>query len=102
LIKLVQGGLAFGMFDLEYPYQSARIKMKPGEQILFYTDGVTEAMNHYNEEFSDEKLELFFMDTNSLTAGKFINRLIEEVKMHTKDTPQSDDITVLYLTRNMK
>ncbi len=100
IIKLDKGGFAFGMLDFGLPYESAFVQMEPGEKILFYTDGITEAMNGKNEEYSDEKLELFFLNNKPSKAEIFIKSLIMDVKKHTEDTPQSDDITALYLIRN--
>jgi phosphoserine phosphatase RsbU/P len=99
IIKLDKGGFAFGMLDFGLSYESAFITMQPDEKILFYTDGITEAMNENNEEYSDERLELFFTNNTPSNAETFIKSLINDVKKHTADTPQSDDITVLYLTR---
>jgi len=99
LIKLDKGGFAFGMLDYGMPYQSAFINIEPGEKILFYTDGITEAMNENNEEYSDEKLESFFLGQNHDRAGTFIENLMADIKKHVADTPQSDDITTLCLIR---
>ncbi|MFA6597470.1 MAG: PP2C family protein-serine/threonine phosphatase [Ignavibacteriaceae bacterium] len=100
LVKLDKGGLAFGMLDFSFPYESTRIQLKPGEKILFYTDGITEAMNHDDEEYTDQRLEYFFLSENSVSAETFIENLLADIKAHTKNTPQSDDITALYLSRN--
>lgn len=99
IIKLDKGGLALGMLDFELPYESSFINIEPGEKILFYTDGITEAMNENGEEFSDENLESFFLNENYNCAESFIKNIIENVKKHTGDTPQSDDITALYICR---
>jgi sigma-B regulation protein RsbU (phosphoserine phosphatase) len=99
LMKLEKGGFAFGMLDFGVPYESAFIQMEPGEKILFYTDGITEAMNENNEEYSDERLELFFLNNKPANAESFIENLMTDIKKHTADTPQSDDITALYLIR---
>lgn len=99
LIKLDKGGFAFGMLDFGLPYESAFIKIESGEKILFYTDGITEAMNENNEEYSDERLELFFLNNKPDKAESFIENLMNDIKKHTADTPQSDDITALYLIR---
>ncbi|MBA4251747.1 MAG: hypothetical protein C0425_03750 [Chlorobiaceae bacterium] len=99
LSKLDKGGLAFGMFDFELPYQSDFIQIKPGEKILFYTDGITEAMDENDVEYSDQRLESFFLDNEITKAKTFISSLISDVKKHTADTLQSDDITALYLRR---
>ena len=87
------------MLDFGLPYESDLIQIEPGGKILFYTDGITEAMNDNNEEYSDERLELFFLNNKPANAEIFIKNLITDVKKHTTDTPQSDDITALYLIR---
>lgn len=99
LIKLDKGGFAFGMLDFGLTYESAIIQMMPDEKILFYTDGISEAMNEKNEEYSDEKLEQYFLNNHPTNADTFIKNLISNVKLHTANTPQSDDITALYLIR---
>jgi sigma-B regulation protein RsbU (phosphoserine phosphatase) len=99
LTKLDKGGFAFGMLDFGLPYESALIQLEPGEKILFYTDGITEAMNENNEEYSDERLEAFFLNNNFAKAEIFIKNLMTDVKIHTANTPQSDDITALYLIK---
>ena len=99
LVKLDKGGFAFGMLDFGMPYESAFIKLNPGEKILFYTDGITEAMNEKEEEYSDERLESFFMNEKPDNAETFIATLMRDIKKHTEGTHQSDDITALYLIR---
>ncbi len=100
LEKIEAGGVALGMFDMGLPYQSQKIKIEKGERILMYTDGIPEAMNEKEEEYSDEKLEQFCLDNCFHSASDFINHLVADVRSFTKDTPQSDDITALYLIRN--
>ncbi len=97
--ELTKGGLSFGMFDMDVPYDSENIIMKPGDRLLLYTDGIPEAMNMDEEVYSDETLIDFFREKNFENAGTFINELIKDIKRHTGNTPQSDDITALYLTR---
>ncbi|MFA7229441.1 MAG: PP2C family protein-serine/threonine phosphatase [Melioribacteraceae bacterium] len=99
LKKLDKGGFAFGMLDFGLPYETGIISMEPGDKILFYTDGITEAMNTVNEEYTDERLEQFIIEVKCSSAESFIKSLIEDVKKHTVDTPQSDDITALFLIR---
>lgn len=99
LNKLDKGGFAFGMLDFGLPYESSVITIEHGDKILFYTDGITEAMDENDEEYSDEKLESFFLKEKHKCAEEFIKSLIADVKNHTAETPQSDDITALYICR---
>ena len=58
-------------------------------------------MNAEEEEYDDiRSLKKFLVAKNSSAAKDFITNLINDVNDFTGDTPQSDDITALYLTRN--
>ena len=83
-------------------FESARYDMRttvlePGDIVVMYTDGVTEAMNAANEMFGDERLEQLIVSVRHLSAEQIQNRILEEVVTFTGDLPQSDDITLLTL-----
>ncbi len=99
LEKIEAGGVALGMFDMGLSYEGEKRKIEMGERILMFTDGIPEAMNENEEEYSDERLEKFCVDNCFHSAEKFIDELVNDVRSFTKDTPQSDDITALYLIR---
>jgi sigma-B regulation protein RsbU (phosphoserine phosphatase) len=98
--ELRSGGIPFGMMGLDFPYQSEILTINSGESLLLYTDGVTEAMNENEEEYDDMRpLKSFLKKHINEDAGQFIDQLIQDIKDFTADTPQSDDITALYLRR---
>ncbi len=97
--ELSKGGLAFGMMDMDLPFESDKLIIQPGEKLLLYTDGIPEAMNEMEEVYEDETLINFFQNKNFESAQEFINNLMIDIKRHTGNTPQSDDITALYLIR---
>jgi sigma-B regulation protein RsbU (phosphoserine phosphatase) len=99
LEKIEAGGVAFGMFDMGLPFDGQKLQLEVGERLLLYTDGIPEAMTKDEEEYSDEKLDELFLTTRPQRAKDFIDALIKDVKDFTQDTPQSDDITALYLIR---
>lgn len=99
--ELKTGGIPLGMMDLPFPYESSKSILQPGDSILFYTDGVTEAMNDKEEEYDDIRpLKDFLVKHSAVTARNFIDDLLADLNDFTGDTPQSDDITALYLTKN--
>jgi sigma-B regulation protein RsbU (phosphoserine phosphatase) len=100
LVKIEAGGVAFGMFDMGLPFAGEQLVMEKGDRLLLFTDGIPEAMNHEEEEYSDERLEEFFCNNLPESAEKFISNLVKDVRKHTGSTPQSDDITALYLIRS--
>jgi len=98
--ELAAGGLPIGMLDMEIPYQSEELVLDPGDRVLFYTDGVTEAANERDEFFDTQRpLKELFASHAPSSAGEFIRDLIAEVKAFTGAAPQNDDITALYLIR---
>lgn len=99
LKKIDAGGVAFGMFDMGLPFDGEKLTLEKGERILLYTDGIPEAMNEKEEEYSDPKMEEFFCNNTPENAADFINNIVADVRKHTAGTPQSDDITALYLIR---
>lgn len=97
--KIEAGGVALGMFDMGLPFTSQKTRLEKGERILMFTDGIPEAMNENEEEFSDARLEKFSIENCFLDASLFIENLVSDLRGFTKETPQSDDITALYLIR---
>jgi sigma-B regulation protein RsbU (phosphoserine phosphatase) len=62
-----------------------------------YTDGVSEAMNQNNEQFTEERLEAILKKSTHHSAKEIIRQIQKELESHTQATPQSDDITMLVL-----
>ena len=98
--ELDEGGIPIGMMNMDIPAEKEIITIEPGDKLLLYTDGVTEAMNASEEEYDDViGLKDFLLKNNSDSAEKFISELLEDIDAFTGESPQSDDITALYLMR---
>jgi phosphoserine phosphatase RsbU/P len=95
--KLEEGGLILGIFKTATPYAEASVTLLPGDVLVMYTDGVSEAMNQDNEQFTEERLESILKKTTNLSAKEIIQQIQKELEIHTQATPQSDDITLLVL-----
>lgn len=100
LQKIDAGGVAFGMFDMGLPFEGEKSVIESGERLMLYTDGIPEAMDIDEEEYSDEKMEEFFINNKPEDANLFVDDIVKDVKKYTGDAPQSDDITVMYLIRD--
>jgi sigma-B regulation protein RsbU (phosphoserine phosphatase) len=99
LDKIDAGGIGLGMLDLGIPYQGEKLMMQPGDKLFLYTDGIPEAMNKDEEEYSDERMINFFQSNSDEAAADFINGIVADVGTHVKGEPQSDDITSMILKR---
>lgn len=71
--------------------------MKSGDVVVFYTDGVTEAVDDRERPFGEERFFKIIEENHSLSAGDIIEKIKDEVLSFSGDTPQFDDITLMVL-----
>jgi phosphoserine phosphatase RsbU/P len=90
------GGRALGVVE-QSPYLSGRMVLSPGEALLLYTDGVTEAMDLRETLYSDQRLEQFLTRNRGASPRQIIGDLVTDVRHFAAGAPQSDDITGLAL-----
>jgi serine phosphatase RsbU (regulator of sigma subunit) len=90
------GGRALGVVE-QSPYISGRMVLSPGEALLLYTDGVTEAMDSRETVYSDQRLEQFLASNRDSSPRQIIGDLVSDVRHFVAGAPQSDDITALAL-----
>src|SRR5262245_180113 len=90
------GAGALGLAE-QTSYASRRMVLTPGEALLIYTDGVTEAMDSRNRPYSDQRLAEFLETNRGSAPRQIIGALVNDVRHFAAEAPQSDDITVLAL-----
>ena len=88
--------IVLGAFDFA-EYHALQLKLNPGDVIVTFTDGVTEAVNGSNDMFGDDRLEQLVRANSGLSAEKIRDRILEEVLSFTRGLPQGDDITLMVL-----
>ncbi len=89
----LEPGLVAGCID-SFDYRSESITLKPGEILLMYTDGVTEAMDSAESLFGEERL-LSAIPRRHLTARHLLESVDSAVSSFAGQTLQADDITML-------
>lgn len=89
-------GMALGVME-EIPYSQARVKLNPGDSLVMYTDGVTEAMNDSGELFGEERLERNLAGITGYTAREEVEVILRSTRDFVQEASQSDDITILVL-----
>jgi sigma-B regulation protein RsbU (phosphoserine phosphatase) len=87
-----RGGLPLGMFK-DTRYHEYYLSLEPGDLLVLYTDGVTEALNPAGEEFGRDRLAAAVKSALALTAKELIVRLEGEVLRWTDGLGASDDVT---------
>lgn len=97
IIKLELGGMILGVMKADFAYKSEEYVMKPGDTLIMFTDGITEAMDKAKNEFSDERLEQLAVKLYKNSAQEILDAIREEVQAFTGGATQSDDITLLVM-----
>lgn len=77
------------------------VRLKQGDVLLAYTDGITEAMNPRREQFGEQRLIEVIRNHHRLGAGEFVDKLSEELALFTENYPQNDDITCVVVKEKM-
>ena len=73
------------------------IVLAPGDLLLFYTDGVTEAMNPAGEQFGEERLAEWAVSVADSSSLVLARDLVACVTAFAGEAPQHDDITIIVL-----
>ncbi|MBA3440709.1 MAG: PP2C family protein-serine/threonine phosphatase [Pyrinomonadaceae bacterium] len=71
------------------------IQVKPGDALLFYSDGITEAMNGALEEYGEERLLTAVASTDGLSAAQTQDAILADVNEFLNGTPPQDDMTLV-------
>ncbi len=80
-------------------FEDIRLRMRSGDSLLLYTDGITESLSPDNKMYDSEKLEQVFTDFIDLPSIDIVHSIIDSVFRFTDYTEQEDDITVLCLKK---
>jgi serine phosphatase RsbU (regulator of sigma subunit) len=96
--RLTEGGVALGMFELA-AYTAGQTRLAPGDVLVFYSDGITEAENQGGIPFDESGLLAVLSRhwwEDAATIGKGI---VSAVESHAAETRLADDLTVLAIRR---
>ena len=82
-----------GLFS-DWECQASEACLLPGDALVLYTDGVTEACNQHGEEFGEERLAETLLAHRHLCAKKLLSAVVDEVQRFSPEE-QQDDITLI-------
>ena len=98
LRRLSDGGLVLSILE-DFPYQEATIGLLPGDLMVVYSDGISEAVNAGQEQFGEQRLSALIDQHRQEPAAEIIESIIRGVQQHASGTPQMDDMTLLVVKR---
>jgi phosphoserine phosphatase RsbU/P len=96
ILLLEEGGPAVGLLP-EASYQQTVLTMQPGDVLIGYTDGITEAMNFREEEWGEDRMIAKAMSCVHLSAQQMLESLIEQADAFASGAPQHDDMTLVLM-----
>jgi len=102
--RLSEGGLILG-FQPDVRYDQQTVMIEPGEIIVLYTDGITEAVDPTSEMIADdlfgvERLVDVVRENSGKSAREIQSAILDAIANHTNNAPQFDDITLVVIKRN--
>jgi sigma-B regulation protein RsbU (phosphoserine phosphatase) len=78
-------------------FETKQLQLQPGDAMFLYTDGVSEAMDPEMTMYDESRLEAYLRTAAGASIESLVQGSIADLKKHTRDASQSDDITVLTL-----
>jgi sigma-B regulation protein RsbU (phosphoserine phosphatase) len=96
--RLSTGGVALAMFDGS-TYDSGHAQLEPGDALVMYSDGITEAESPAGLMFEELGLEAAVRATPGVSAGVLSRAVFNAVDDHRRGERLADDLTVLVLSR---
>ena len=99
--RLEATGLPLALFT-DRPYTASRVLLNPGDGLVLFTDGVTEALNPTKEEFGDSLLVESLLSSRNSTVADLISRLFATVDSFAHGEEQADDIACVAIKRRVR
>ncbi len=93
--RLDIGGLILGLFEAQY--DSEKIKLEPGDLLVLFTDGVTEAVSAGGEDFGEDRLIELIQRYREQSASEITRMLMDDLRQFCKGVPLQDDVTLMAL-----
>ena len=97
--ELDRTGVPLGILD-DVTWQQGTAHLAPGDVLLMYTDGITEAQNAQEAFFDEDRLREIVRASAGRSALDIQDGLIAQVDAFVGDAPQSDDITLMVVVRH--
>jgi sigma-B regulation protein RsbU (phosphoserine phosphatase) len=92
--RLEATGCPLGLFD-DVPYAGAEVPFGPGDLLVLFSDGVTEAVNAAGEEFGDDRLLACLDHVRNRPASDVLHAVLDAVRAFCGTEPARDDVTVM-------
>jgi sigma-B regulation protein RsbU (phosphoserine phosphatase) len=90
-------GMGLGVAE-GVPFETRRLTLRPGEAVVLYTDGISEAHDPSDELFGEARMIDVFKQLDGYQPRHVVERLLQSIRVFEAGGAQADDITILVLT----
>jgi sigma-B regulation protein RsbU (phosphoserine phosphatase) len=97
-LRLSAGGVALGCFS-EFPFEESAVALQPGDQLVVFSDGISEAVNQADEEFGEERVGNLAATHLDDSSAELIEKILHAVGRHAAGRAQHDDMTLVVVKR---
>jgi len=94
--RLKTGGMVVGMMP-DTSYRQETVQLQPGDILLLFSDGITEAMNTKEQEFGEERLLPLISSLTDLPAASLSDAILDRIADYVGTAPQHDDSTLVVI-----
>jgi sigma-B regulation protein RsbU (phosphoserine phosphatase) len=94
--RLEVGGTVVGLIDY-YPFVQDSILLEPGDLLVLYTDGISEAMDPQDDEWGEERMIEAIKACQCYPAERIIENLMASADAFVSGAPQHDDMTLVVI-----
>lgn len=98
LQRLTRTGMVLGI-EPETTYHQRSVVLKPGDLIVFYTDGLTDAIDETGQAFGMDRLEAVIRQYAGDSAASLVSRLEDALSQHAGSGAPMDDVTIVVAKR---
>jgi sigma-B regulation protein RsbU (phosphoserine phosphatase) len=98
LTTLANGSMVLGMMP-DVPFVEQSTSVEPGDSLIVYSDGVSEAMNEAGDFFGDERLHALALETHAMNAGDAGGHILAGLSRFVGEAVQNDDVSLMVLRR---
>jgi sigma-B regulation protein RsbU (phosphoserine phosphatase) len=92
--RLEAGGIVLGLFPTAV-YEEDAVQLQPGDTVVVFSDGVSEALDKAGEEFGDDRLCAAVTAALARPPQEILDALIDAVRVFAAGAAQNDDMTAL-------
>jgi serine phosphatase RsbU (regulator of sigma subunit) len=92
--RLETGGMLLGLFA-QAQYEEQAVQLEPGDLLVVFSDGVSEALNEAGEEFGEDRIREITCTVRSQPVETVLQSLLAAVQTFTKGMAQNDDVTAM-------